>query len=1228
MKLNIDGKEYEESSLTYSIRTGMENIKILDGFAIVEELVEFLLLLNKDESISSVILPNMNFLNYMLVNLEKRYKNLYVKNPLQNIDQDIIEKVSTEIPNIVEEFHVILSYEMQEMKQNCILISPFFCDQELFVNYFWSSQNLYITVPKNVNLKEVFPYSCKPNFEFEFRNLIELCMIVKNGGGLFQEMLENNFDQFDYWTIVDTGSTDNTISIIENVLIGKKPGQLHFCDFEDFSQARNYSLECCNRTCKYIVILDDTYFLQGDFRNTLNILRGHLTSDAYSLMIYGDDCLYSSTRIIKSNRQLYYQGKVHETIQVVAEKQFSISPQHCHIVDKTNEEMVHRSQSRKPYIDVPLLLEEIETNPYNPRNYYYLGNTFRMLREYEKAILYYEKRLSFTYTGQVEEKWNTAFELGRMIYLSGVGDPNAVVTYLKLAQDIDPSRPESDFVLAMIALNNQDKSLAYYHFKKAFDLGTPISQYSTIPIMYEILIPDNLLLLAMDNKDLNYAQQALKRLQESKLYYQNRTFLPQTYLRLERHLELMESVKTYKVNSNVCFLVPYGWSKWDGNDIGKKGIGGSETFIVQLLDALQFSDQYKFHVFCRCDTAVKVGKINYYPIETFLSFLKQKSVQHLFVNRDMFETSLACRVSTVENVYIFLHDYFPESNILDHPKLKHLIYISKYQKEQMEKILIPSLQEKGKVFYYGIEPKLFQPKKSAKGFRFMYSSLLNRGLVPLLRMWPKIYHLNNNVSLHVFCDLENQFVKRVSPEQYDYVHNVKNTMEMYNVVFHGFVGKEQLYESWSESDFWLYPCIFEETFCLTALEAAITKTLIISTPLAALTETINDRGFMIEGNPLSNEWQEKVVNLFSEIFQGKIDYEEMIESSYRWASSLKWENRATDFLQLLEQNSVVHRDSISFVNKINLDVESFLRSSNYKKILVVGDNYGVATEYFLRFYPECHVTLLVVEDMSLILKENLRRHSQNRYEIINTLPMRYIVSLLHSHCKFDFIFLNALSIKLIELCSFILTIGGRVMIEPNVESISCENLFKLFENENICILEKNYQITKNDPWTIEIPFYFPREHFLESLVSNNIDRSDKNIIEFGLGNTTSFFSKMSVNCLSFYNESSVSEEFQSYVNHNSLQVDIQKFQMEKIVEAFTKECVLIVNDSNMLFDFFQNKVNRLNKVFKIFLVANVKSKNEIDFIQKKLSKDFQFSTAGMKEHSICRFDYYQFWKLI
>ena len=121
---------------------------------------------------------------------------------------------------------------------------------------------------------------------------------------------------------------------------------------------------------------------------------------------------------------------------------------------------------------------------------------------------------------------------------------------------------------------------------------------------------------------------------------------------------------------------------------------------------------------------------------------------------------------------------------------------------------------------------------------------------------------------------------------------------------------------------------------------------------------------------------------------------------------------------------------------------------------------------------------------------------------------------------------------------------------------------------------------------------------------------------------------MSVNCLSFYNESSVSEEFQSYVNHNSLQVDIQKFQMEKIVEAFTKECVLIVNDSNMLFDFFQNKVNRLNKVFKIFLVANVKSKNEIDFIQKKLSKDFQFSTAGMKEHSICRFDYYQFWKLI
>ena len=45
--------------------------------------------------------------------------------------------------------------------------------------------------------------------------ILELCMIVKNSGEVLRKCLKENRDWIDYWTILDTGSTDNTIDIIK-----------------------------------------------------------------------------------------------------------------------------------------------------------------------------------------------------------------------------------------------------------------------------------------------------------------------------------------------------------------------------------------------------------------------------------------------------------------------------------------------------------------------------------------------------------------------------------------------------------------------------------------------------------------------------------------------------------------------------------------------------------------------------------------------------------------------------------------------------------------------------------------------------------------------------------------------------------------------------------------------------------------------------------------------------
>ena len=72
--------------------------------------------------------------------------------------------------------------------------------------------------------------------------LLELVMIVKDSGEVLRECLKENKKYIDYWTIVDTGSKDNTCHIIQEEL-KDIPGKLHHTEFIDFAQARNKSLE-------------------------------------------------------------------------------------------------------------------------------------------------------------------------------------------------------------------------------------------------------------------------------------------------------------------------------------------------------------------------------------------------------------------------------------------------------------------------------------------------------------------------------------------------------------------------------------------------------------------------------------------------------------------------------------------------------------------------------------------------------------------------------------------------------------------------------------------------------------------------------------------------------------------------------------------------------------------------------------------------------------------------
>ena len=68
-------------------------------------------------------------------------------------------------------------------------------------------------------------------------------MIVKNESHIIEETLECISKYIDYYVISDTGSTDNTVEVINNFFDKKNiPGEIHLNKWKNFGYNRSLAL--------------------------------------------------------------------------------------------------------------------------------------------------------------------------------------------------------------------------------------------------------------------------------------------------------------------------------------------------------------------------------------------------------------------------------------------------------------------------------------------------------------------------------------------------------------------------------------------------------------------------------------------------------------------------------------------------------------------------------------------------------------------------------------------------------------------------------------------------------------------------------------------------------------------------------------------------------------------------------------------------------------------------
>ena len=193
-----------------------------------------------------------------------------------------------------------------------------------------------------------------------------------------------------------------------------------------------------------------------------------------------------------------------------------------------------------------------------------------------------------------------------------------------------------------------------------------------------------------------------------------------------------------------------------------------------------------------------------------------------------------------------------------------LAYVSAYQRKQWEGVA-PELKPLGWVTKNGFDASLVPTDVEKVPNRIIHISRPERGLKPLLAMWPELRKRVPDAELHIcryqsMYDGEGSNVKAMC-EAFDALVEKVNKATG-GITYLGALGKPDLYRAISEAAVMWYPGVvdFAETSCIAAIEAQACGTPFVGSYKGALPETV-PYGFLVEGDAMSPEYQAKSLSL-------------------------------------------------------------------------------------------------------------------------------------------------------------------------------------------------------------------------------------------------------------------------------------------------------------------------------------------------------------------------------
>ena len=323
-------------------------------------------------------------------------------------------------------------------------------------------------------------------------------------------------------------------------------------------------------------------------------------------------------------------------------------------------------------------------------------------------------------------------------------------------------------------------------------------------------------------------------------------------------------------NNNVPFA---------GDELHRRGTGGSETDIILLASELSKTNKYNIRVYCKCQREGTYDNIIYRDNSKMFDDLAKLNCDLFISSRNLgvFMKPDFKKEYNVKQTCLWGHD-LGEDKMWNGfyealPNIDKVVLLSEFHKHNV-RMRFPKLNEEDIiVIKNGIDLGRYKDKPERKKGKCIYSSTPYRGLDVLLKVWPRIRKKVPHAELSIFSSIK-VYGEFFDDSPWEDLYNLAKRTE--GVIYHGTVKQDRLAQEQMSSQLLLYPNTFAETCCCTAMENQLAGTPIISTKAGALPEVVGkDCGILLSGNPHSEEYQDAFVNAAVDLLTNENKWEEM-----------------------------------------------------------------------------------------------------------------------------------------------------------------------------------------------------------------------------------------------------------------------------------------------------------------------------------------------------------------